>query len=188
MNFNSFAKKVRALSVWGEYWEDSVGVTEGVSFIHLEWSKALEAFRSGEQWVWYRCGDDDRGIRCEEENCGVHNDGTCSLGKKSNRPEGIAVHLIDGCLRLLDACAGLGVFIPDDPCISDELCDYIRNWTIPTLVSNLHERTSAFWTQMNDRSATAAFLLACVFTFLTSRGVNPEELLKEKYTYLKSRA
>ena len=103
MGMNEFAKEVHANAVAHGWWDTERDPAEIIALIHSEWSEALEEYRAGRPMVWYAVNADcqmcgDRPV-IYSEICETNN---CDAGHK---PEGIAVELIDGCIRILDFAA-----------------------------------------------------------------------------------
>ena len=133
MDLNEFAKEVHANAVAHGWWETERDPAEIIALIHSEWSEALEEYRAGRPMVWYAVNADcrmcgDRPV-IYNEICETNN---CDAGHK---PEGIAVELIDGCIRILDFAAHEKVSLkfreiePLQP-------------TLPKLIADLHYYTS----------------------------------------------
>lgn len=82
------------------WWEGKRTGDEIVALIHSEWSEALEEYRAGRPMLWHDCADMEE---AHFEGCGKNRICTlnfpCAYRKK--KPEGIAVELIDGCIRIL---------------------------------------------------------------------------------------
>lgn len=103
MNLNKFAREVHANARAHGWWDEERDPAEIIALIHSEWSEALEEYRAGRPMVWYAVNADcrmcgDRPV-IYNEICETNN---CDAGHK---PEGIAVELIDGCIRILDFAA-----------------------------------------------------------------------------------
>ena len=94
------------------WWDEERAATEIVALIHSEWSEALEEGRKGAPMAYIEVVQDWQGYRVDvriergEDGRYVGEDGTVYTGRY--KPEGIAVELIDGCIRILDwrGCAG----------------------------------------------------------------------------------
>ena len=108
MDLNEFAKEVHANAVAHGWWETERDPAEIIALIHSEWSEALEEYRACRPMLWHECMDEgqapeDRPVVCEQcTDCYYYGKECEYRGKK---PEGIAVELIDGCIRILDFAA-----------------------------------------------------------------------------------
>ena len=164
MNLNEFAKEVHDNSVRHGWWEDKRELPEICALIHSEWSEALEEARAGRGMVW--CGE-------------------------NGKPEGIAVELIDGCIRILD---WLGhekhsIFPPMlDDCYSlltERRVEKVKRYTLPELIASLHYFTSEAYYDNDSDALLSALLIACYW--LKQHGVDPEIVMIKKHEYNKSR-
>ena len=138
MDLNNFAKEIHVNAVAHGWWETERDPAEIIALIHSEWSEALEEYRAGRPMVWHECMDEgqapeDRPVVCEQcTDCYYYGKKCEHRGKK---PEGIAVELIDGCIRILDFAAHEKVSLkfreiePLQP-------------TLPKLIADLHYYTS----------------------------------------------
>ena len=186
------------------WWDGKRELPELSALIHSEWSEALEEARAGRPLVWYVCNDtkeaDAEGCAYKHPNICVTN-GPCFY--KEHKPEGVAVELIDGCIRILDvlgyvdadmlepesgeqtdisAIYGDGKHAAAKP---DELPE-----DVPTLIAWLHVFTARAIdgdeTQIiPEVNLVAAMSLA--LSWVQSQGIDPIALLMEKHEYNKGR-
>lgn len=105
MNMNKFAAQVHDNAVKHGWWESERPITETVSLIHSEWSEALEEYRAGRPMEYRICHEDPE----EKAICNPKDEAEClNYGKEQTckyygaKPEGIAVELVDGCIRIMD--------------------------------------------------------------------------------------
>ena len=180
IDLNEFAKEVHENAVAHGWWETERPTEEIIALIHSEWSEALEEYRAGRTMIWYRC-----------DVCGGVCDGLCSelycKEYKSRKPEGIAVELIDGCIRILDYLAY--VKYDDIELLPSEIVFGIRKETsVPLLVSDLH-----YWTAISARCCggveekNLVFALSVAFAWIEENGLDPESIMREKHEYNKTR-
>ena len=187
MGLNEFAKEVHANAVAHGWWETERDPAEIIALIHSEWSEALEEYRAGRPMVWYAVNADcqmcgDRPV-IYSEICETNN---CDAGHK---PEGIAVELIDGCIRILDFAAHEKVSLefreiePLQP-------------TLPILIADLHYYTSFALNAIEKSgkiiapSYISVWLGAAVyeaFRYIRAQGLDPEKIMLEKHEYNKTR-
>ena len=187
MDLNEFAKEVHANAVAHGWWDEERDTAEIIALIHSEWSEALEEYRAGRPMVWYAVNADcqmcgDRPV-IYNEICETNN---CDAGHK---PEGIAVELIDGCIRILDFAAHEKVSLefreiePLQP-------------TLPILIADLHYYTSFALNAIEKSgkiiapSYISVWLGAAVyeaFRYIRAQGLEPEKIMLEKHEYNKTR-
>lgn len=103
MNLVKFAREVHQNAVANGWWEEER--TDGIVFdlIHSEWSEALEEYRAGHAAVW---SDED------------------------GKPEGWAVKLIYGVIRIADFLGQLG---------KEECLELLKNVDFPVIENRLPE-------------------------------------------------
>ena len=142
--------------------------------------------------LWHECMDEgqapeDRPVVCEQcTDCYYYGKECKHRGKK---PEGIAVELIDGCIRILDFAAHekvsleFGVIEPLQP-------------TPPKLIADLHYYTSYALDDVGkdgkivEHDFIPKWLGAAVyeaFRFIRAQGLDPEKTMREKHEYNKTR-
>ena len=187
MDLNEFAREVHANACAHGWWDEERDVPEVIALIHSEWSEALEEYRACRPMVWYAVNADcqmcgDRPV-IYSEICETNN---CDAGHK---PEGIAVELIDGCIRILDFAAHEKVSLkfreiePLQP-------------TLPILIADLHYYTSFALNAIEKSgkiiapSYISVWLGAAVyeaFRFIRVQGIDPEKIMLEKHEYNKTR-
>lgn len=203
MNLNGFLKEAHQNAVDHGFWEDERDITEYMALIHSEWSEALEEYRSSRPMIWYECNEIEHTTPkpCDpkgEYDCLAYDDrDTCP--HRGKKPEGIAVELIDGCIRILDL---FGKF--DRACGSstmEELKHRIhesnphlsKDTPLPTLVCTLHSLTAkagdraAAMTKKATALAPLEAALGMVFFWISENGVDPEKLIIQKHEFNKSR-
>lgn len=196
---NAFAREVNQNAVEHGWWEKERGAAEIRALIHSEWSEALEEERAGRPLVWHWCKDEGLGPTiCEmQPNC------TCKLDAwetdcpaYDQKPEGGAVELIDGCIRILDYIAhkewlDTGVSVESCRGIGRRECaqacgKLAENMTMAETVDLLHlftalarsEEIELYWLK-------AAMGLA--FEWVAGKGLNPETIIQQKHRYNKTR-
>lgn len=197
MNLNKFMQKVHRNAVDHGFWDGERNITETTALIHSEWSESLEEYRKDRPMHYYdvesSCVDCYNRPFMMQEICEANH---CEENKK---PEGIAVELLDGCIRILDLIGSYGC-----KCCSDtiqELIDITREGNplftkdipLPTLVCALHKLTAEatdralFPTDKAHVIVPLEMAMGLVFHWLSENGVDPEKLMLEKHEYNKSR-
>lgn len=108
MNLNDWAREIHANAVEHGWWESDRPLPEVLMLIVSELSEALEEARAGRPMVWYECLTTK--MPCtKEEGCSCWRDGECKADGIGNKPEGIAVEVIDALIRILDWCGKEGL-------------------------------------------------------------------------------
>lgn len=206
MLISELAKQVHENAVDHGWWEDNREALEIIALIHSEWSEALEEARAGRPLIWYDIYDKDDdcggGGRCSA----IVNQGVCSgrNGKceLNHKPEGMAVELIDGCIRILDYMGELEVTVQDNgseaPSEFESLYseDIVSNADLPPahLIAFLHILTSeaisdaeqnSLIGEVNPMKLLSAMSLA--LSWVKLQGLDPLDILMEKHEYNKAR-
>lgn len=202
MKVNELAKEIHANAVAHGWWDDERKAPEIVALIHSEWSEALEEARAGRPLVWREC----RGASmmanevhdCDFMQPNVCNEsGDCSF--KAQKPEGIAVELIDGCIRIFDAFQFFGVNFKDETRTLDDLMDEAAREVLPKcesvsdVIAFLHYETSMLFgaaTIKGYKVPPATFILGALgiaLAWVRQQGLDPLAILLEKHEYNKGR-
>ena len=186
------------------WWDEPREMPEVVALIHSEWSEALEEARAGRPLVWYACGEAENStIPCnpkDDDECRMYGrEGECQF--RGHKPEGIAVELIDGCIRILDAMGYSGVEMtePDtlEPTSFEALMGKHRA-VLPeempedaaTLIAWLHAFTSQAMLEDDETVVRETHLISAMslaLCWVQAQGVDPLALLLEKHEYNKGR-
>lgn len=179
LNLTDFAKEVHAVAVEHGWWEGERDESTLVSLMCCEVAEAMEEYRAGRPMVWHLCMES--GGVCDMEACENWEDGSCATDDMTSKPEGIAVELVDGCIRILDLMAAKGMDF--------EQAGYIVGGprTLPKLVAVLHYATAK---SAESERETASWLNGCIEAvreWLDEQGVDFEEVLRTKHEYNKTR-
>lgn len=180
------------------WWDDERKYPELLALIHSEWSEALEEARAGRPMVWFACNEDvDHTHVCQpkdETDClNYGKEDACQW--RGHKPEGIAVELIDGCIRILDVFGRISVECTDpetgtdseisslweDTEIEDSLPD-----SLPELVCYLHSFTSKC-AIMDMDPQYLMYAMSTAMTWIKHEGYDPLALLMAKHEYNKTR-
>lgn len=209
MLISELAKEVHENAVAHGWWDDEREAPEIIALIHSEWSEALEEARAGRPLLWYAPDIDNA---CWRDECNAyigpghichgqysaaeHPTGGCP---KHYKPEGIAVELIDGCIRILDYIGQMNGELTDDGKASLLEGLYSESNTkkvpekLPELVAALHLYTAL---SMNSRSYHDLLVpdmfalcgaLAAALSWVKKQGLDPLAILLEKHAYNKTR-
>ena len=190
MLISDLAREVHENAVAHGWWDEERKPPEIIALIHSEWSEALEEARAGRPMVYRPCAD------CDDGPCTVEPDDVTRCGFKAEgcKPEGIAVELIDGCIRILDYIGKLGVLKQDssDPelemnTFTDD-ADLIKE-DLPDMVAHLHWFTShALYAECDyTRSLYLILSMSAALSWVKKQGIDPLQLLLEKHEYNKTR-
>ena len=205
MLINELAKEVHQNAVDHGWWEDEREAPEINALIHSEWSEALEEARAGRPMVWYACG--------EAENhtipCNPKDDSECRMyGReeeclyRGHKPEGVAVELIDGCIRILDYMGRLKAEIAEREGVPSTIESLYTDYNVsrvpdklPELIAYLHLYTSLsiFDVDGNSRPMITPNMfalltaLAVALSWVKKQGLDPLAILLEKHAYNKTR-
>ena len=192
MNLNKFAREVHANACAHGWWDEERDTAEIIALIHSEWSEALEEYRAGRPMVWHECMDEgqapeDRPVVCEQcTDCYYYGKKCEHRGKK---PEGIAVELIDGCIRILDFAAHEKVSLK-----FENIEELFPNF--PTQITALHYYTSSVMNYVGSNGKLKApnripellgEMIDNVFKYIRTQGLDPEKIMREKHEYNKTR-
>lgn len=200
IDLNEFAKEVHENAV-AHGWYDGGERTEAEIFsnIHSEWSEAFDAYAHGLPWYYHDCGDPaTKDEICEKfENCyfrkiGWDGDHCFTRNKK---PEGIAVELIDGVIRILDYVGYENEKLNDMNKITLRefpSSNKVYDETFCEMICSFHQNTAeALWYAKEDMNSNCALFLnetiARVVLLVRKQGLDPEAIMLEKHEYNKTR-
>lgn len=198
MLFSELAKEVHANAVAHGWWEDERQAPEIIALIHSEWSEALEEARAGRPMAY---------IAVET---GSQRDPVTSIIPRnpdgryiapwgvtySGKPEGVAVELIDGCIRILDYFGRLKTEVCDrDGAETSIEWMYFKTDNVPDrvpeLVAWLHKYTSQ---ALMENTAMIPFnalplleAMRLALSWVKQQGLDPLAILLEKHAYNKTR-
>ena len=189
MNINELAQELHANAVAHGWWDEEPDDATHLALIHSEWSEALQEARSGRPLVYGVIAEGDPPMPRMTEDVDA-------LRERRAKPDGVAVELIDGVIRILDWFAHDGIVITANPGEGKtEDFESLANLgpeagilippDVPTLVTMLHSLTSQAW-ENDDRFAlvTAASM---ALNWVRMRGIDPLAVLLAKHEYNKTR-
>lgn len=184
---NEWAREIHLNAVEHGWWDEPRTVDEVASLIHSEWSEALEEFRAGRPMVWFECGLAGRNMcdyiatKCEWKG---HN--RCLTLHRQPKPEGIAVELVDGCIRILDY---LATIVPQDAPDRWRWCAAIdaedAHMPLPSLIERLHSMVVHAYDLDPDRlePGTLRGAIIIVAGWLKAHSIDIEEIMELKHAY-----
>lgn len=192
MDLNEFAREVHANACAHGWWDEERDTAEIIALIHSEWSEALEEYRAGRPMVWHECMDEgqapeDRPVVCEQCTDCYYYGKECE--HRGEKPEGIAVELIDGCIRILDFAAHEKVSLE-----FENIEELFPNF--PTQITALHYYTSSVMNYVGSNGKLKApnripellgEMIDNVFKYIRTQGLDPEKIMREKHEYNKTR-
>lgn len=183
MTITEWAKEIHENAVKHGWWETKRSTGEVIALIHSELSEALEEARDNRPMM-YVLGPNG------EEICTP-----CYFNGR--KPEGIAVELADGVIRVLDMAEHVGMPLQEYDTARDEL-DMMRDEAkkgfedFGTVIAFLHTITSDLYGAIvkhevvNSISAALA-IVAYVEGYLVYRGLDLWEVIEIKHNYNKGR-
>ena len=201
MLISELAQMVHMNAVAHGWWDEERDMPEIIALIHSEWSEALEEARAGRPLAYIVAETGSQ--RDPVTSIILRNaDGKyiAPWGKEyCGKPEGVAVELIDGCIRILDLMGKLESKITNDGAESEIESLYSDNNVakvpekLSEMVAYLHLYTS---TSMSSRSFHDLCLpdifalmggMAAALSWVKKQGLDPLAILMEKHEYNKTR-
>lgn len=160
LDFDELAIRITDNASKHGWWETERDPREVLALIHSELSEALEEYRAGRDMVWY------------------HND----------KPEGIAVELIDAVIRILDLMGHYDFkFVYDQPAEEDP------NAPLPIFIAGLHYDISSLmqtaidgagrFTDLAELEGTFSQVIRDISLWLENHGVDLCSVLDCKMMY-----
>lgn len=186
VKLDEFAKEIHQNAVNHGWWESERDDEDCLALIHSEWAEAIEEYRAGRPLVWHKCPYN--GGMCEFQE--VHNTGTaavcdaCTPDKR--KPEGIAVELVDGCIRILDFLEHKGYPIPPMELVERTMeMMTLPPKKLPYHIAKLHKYTALADENLDNGHLIDAFCMA--FRWIADQKMDPLAIMKEKHEYNKTR-
>lgn len=202
MLISELAKMVHQNAVEHGWWDEERSPEEINALIHSEWSEGLEEARAGRPMA-YIIVDMSLAPQVETHDVIIKRggDGRYMYFDKEyhGKPEGIAVELIDGCIRILDYIGFMGGSFTtggNDATIESLYCAENMQ-KVPDkaseVIAYLHVYTAQAITarSFHDLGVPDLFALtgamAAALSWVKKQGLDPLALLLEKHEYNKSR-
>lgn len=195
-DLQAFARNVHKNAVEHGWWDGERKNSTIRALIVSELSEALEEARAGRPMVWRKCMDpaDEQEICERNADCPCKLDmWECDCAAYDAKPEGIAVELIDACIRILDDLEHEGYMGGEqleawekravrctmeetgktvDQLDCDDLIDLVEYYASMSRVDTLYWLTSAF---------------GLVWLWLKHKGLKPETIIQQKHRYNRTR-
>lgn len=202
MTLNAWSKKIHENAVAHGWWENERTFAEVVSLFHSEVSEALEEFRANRPMLYFPCKQNN--AVCDEyvefENEEERAEYSCVNAFKSGepceyineKPEGIAVELVDCVIRILDFLGHEDTDI-DDLIENGDIPEKAlkRETTLPEAVADLHLLISgAYESSINRDGEQSVYLCAAIEyirKWLELHGENMEKIMLIKHEYNRTR-
>ena len=189
MTINQIAETVHENAVRHGFWDAPVSDELAIALIHSEWSEALEELRAGRPMVYGLILDGSNDATpCLTEDA-------AEIRTRGLKPEGVAVELIDGCIRILDLFGAKGWMVrnnaDDAPSTLKSLYEDedIRAETsidAAHLIARLHMATSEALKELqkgDEQEAMYCLMVAIcdAMRWIDARGLDPMALLALKH-------
>jgi len=205
MLIKELAKAVHENAVAHGWWDDEREVPEIIALIHSEWSEALEEARADMPLAYITLKHNELSPLMDEiiprgDDGAYISEMGLSEGKRitGEKPEGVAVELIDGCIRILDYFGKLDANIQEGDgsqstleCLySDANVEKAPN-DVAHLVAYLHLYTSQAMANSTVLIQVDIFgllsALAAALSWVKKQGLDPLAILLEKHEFNKTR-
>ena len=190
MTLNAWSKRIHENAVAHGWWENERTFAEVVALFHSELSEALEEFRANRPMMYFPCKStgglcvDDR--KNENLTCGSRHE-NC----RSEKPEGIAVELVDCVIRILDFLGHENINV--DEAIASDMArtDGLKDVTLPEAVADLHLLISGAYESSVNRDGDQSIYLCAVIEYIRKwlelHGENMEKIMLIKHEYNRTR-
>lgn len=203
MLIHALAADIHQNAVEHGWWDGDRNIYEIVSLIHSEWSEALEEARADRPMAYIEaetslCPQIESHLQHIER--GTDGRYIAPWGKEYHgKPEGIAVELIDGVIRILDFLGYLHAELQDPdtglPATMESLWERVETLDhtpeeLPTAVAFLHKFTAEAIPDEEEKEFDPSPLIAAMnlaMTWVHLQGIDPLALLLEKHEYNKGR-
>ena len=191
------SKDIHRNAVEHGWWDEERKPEELLALIHSEWSEALEEYRGHKPMVYANCGVPDYAVRsgCDafmdkKLMCDVSVHPECKY--RLDKPEGVAVELIDGCIRILDCIAAMDEAFLDEVDAEEVQSvlpiENVKDRPLPEVVAALHWYVSEAYIRILPRMTDMRPVLVCLlealviaFSWITAEGHDPAAIMKLKH-------
>lgn len=204
MNLNEFIKEVHDNATAHGWWETDRSISESIVLIHSEWSEAVEEARTGRPMLYHVCTSGLDYIDCDghpsmEDNDVCTKDEYKKCNYRQQKPEGIAVELMDGVIRILDLYGKYDLTF-SRPTVQQTiratkqanplLNKQTQLVEIAAVAHSLTAKAGDSMVRGFDPCIALSALEACagiVMWWVSAQGIDPEEVLQKKHEYNKTR-
>jgi hypothetical protein len=201
MTINEWIREIHANAKEHGWWEEPRTIGEVCALVNSEWSEALEEYRSGNPARYYNKKPSCDACFADNEDVPECIFEICPDGFK---PEGMAVELADGVIRILDFFGERGYDLGDLTMIQvadeageemagveDSFGDIIANLQYATsMAARWYDKKSGEVNETDDDERIAMWLMSAAtmaYMEIKTLGCDPEEIIKEKHQYNKAR-
>lgn len=169
------------------WWDEDRSLYEIIALIHSEWSEALEEARADRPNVYKLY------IGTDSVDCRYITPDEADYAALHTKPEGIAVELIDGVIRILDVF-GKGCLELEDP-KTGEPSTFEALWgengaddedvpdNVAELIALLHAHTSNIIIDDEHDTLNLVQAMSMALIWIHRQGIDPLKLLMEKHEY-----
>lgn len=190
LNLTDFTREVHAVAVEHGWWEGERDEPTLVSLMCCEVAEAMEEYRARRPMVWHLCMES--GTVCDMERCENWEDGKCGTDDMTSKPEGIAVELIDCCLRILDLAGARGWEMWQDRTFDVwrvANCERVEHLSMGELTAWLfYELSGLVATGQVHQLDKLVQIVGSIAGWVEAQGVDFEAVLRAKHEYNKTRS
>lgn len=192
LDLNAFAKEVHAVAVEHGWWEGERDEPTLVSLMCCEVAEAMEEYRASRPMVWFECATSKLPCDADENECSCWDGEECCAGDRGSKPEGIAVELIDCCLRILDLAGARGWEMWQDRTfdawrVAD--CERVEHLSMGELTVWLfYELSGLVVSGQVYQLDKLVRIVGSIAGWVEAQGVDYETVLRAKHEYNKTRS
>lgn len=195
LNLTDFAREVHAVAVEHGWWEGERDEPTLVSLMCCEVAEAMEEYRASRPMVWRECDEAEEGEDvpwCIGPECECLEGDECCIGAMGEKPEGIAVELIDCCLRILDLAGARGWEMWQDRTfdawrVAD--CERVEHLSMGELTVWLfYELSGLVVSGQVYQLDKLVQIVGSIAGWVEAQGVDFEVVLRAKHEYNKTRS
>ena len=186
LDLNAFAQEVHAVSVEHGWWEGERDDAKCVALMCCEVAEAVEEYRNGKPWMYLPItgSTNEGGWRYEHDPDKF----------EGRKPEGIAVELIDCCLRILDFAGEHSWEMWPEYRTFEQFCEYecdaLEGWDLMRVAAWLFTEIGACLDVESNQVYRVDRLMEIVGSiarWIEAQGVDFETVLRIKHEYNKTR-